>query len=88
MLNTSQRFGTSSGFNAVTAAMNVTSYSGGRYEPLVASGLKIPSLRYVLERGIREHGVGSGDWTAFLRELARVLLARVVQIVKVKIVSR
>jgi hypothetical protein len=42
------------------------------YEPLIATGLKIPSLRYVLEDGIRRNGVGGGDWTAFLRELAGI----------------
>lgn len=45
------------------------------YAPLVATGLNIPSLRYVLESGVRTRGVGSGDWTAFLQELARIARA-------------
>jgi len=45
------------------------------YEPLIATGLKIPSLRYVLENGVRKQGVGSGDWAAFLDELAKIASA-------------
>lgn len=42
------------------------------YSPLIADGLKVQSLRYVLEDRIRSRGVGNGDWTAFLRELGRI----------------
>jgi hypothetical protein len=40
------------------------------YAPLIANGLRIPSLRYVLEDRVRAHGAGSGDWTAFLHDIA------------------
>lgn len=42
------------------------------YAPLIADGLKIPSLRYVLEDRIRTRGVGGGDWTAFITEVASI----------------
>lgn len=42
------------------------------YSPLIADGLKIRSLRHVLEDRIRARGVGGGDWTAYLRELAQI----------------
>jgi len=45
------------------------------YEPLIATGLKIQSLRYVLEDNVRTHGVGSGDWTVFLRTLEGIASA-------------
>jgi hypothetical protein len=42
------------------------------YTPLIADGLEIPSLRYVLEDRIRTRGAGRGDWRSYLRELARI----------------
>jgi hypothetical protein len=45
------------------------------YSPLIGDGLSIPSLRYVLEDRIRTRGVGSGDWTAFLKEVAAIASA-------------
>lgn len=42
------------------------------YTPLIADGLEIPSLRYVLEDRIRSRGVGRGEWKIYLRELADI----------------
>lgn len=45
------------------------------YAPLIANGLRIPSLRYVLEDRVRAHGAGSGDWAAFLHDIASIAAA-------------
>jgi type II secretory pathway pseudopilin PulG len=42
------------------------------YTPLVADGLELPSLRYVLEKRIELRGAGQGEWLAYLRELERI----------------
>jgi hypothetical protein len=44
------------------------------YAPLIADALKISSLRYVLEDRMRTRGVGGGDWTTFINNVA--LIAR------------
>jgi hypothetical protein len=42
------------------------------YTPLIADGLEIPSLRYVLETRIRTRGPGRGEWRTYLKDLARI----------------
>lgn len=45
------------------------------YRPLVADGLEIPSLRYVLEDRVRSRGAGQGEWRNYLGELS--VIARI-----------
>ncbi|MES2001710.1 MAG: hypothetical protein V4444_05300 [Pseudomonadota bacterium] len=45
------------------------------YAPLIANGLRIPSLKYVLEDRVRAHGAGSGAWNAFLRDIDKLASA-------------
>lgn len=45
------------------------------YTPLISDALEIPSLRYVLEERIRSRGIGRGQWTLYLKELARIARA-------------
>lgn len=42
------------------------------YVPLIADALDIASLRHVLEERIRVRGVGHGEWSHYLKELARI----------------
>lgn len=42
------------------------------YAPLVADGLDIPSLRYVLEDIVATRALDRGEWGAFLAEIARI----------------
>jgi hypothetical protein len=42
------------------------------YTPLVADGLELQSLSYVLEERIRLRGAGRGEWHNFLKELAKI----------------
>jgi len=42
------------------------------YEPLIADGLDIQSLRYVLEDMINTRSLDRGDWGPFFAEIARI----------------
>lgn len=42
------------------------------YRPLIADGLEIPSLRYVLEDRVRTRGPGRDEWRIYLNELAAI----------------
>jgi hypothetical protein len=44
----------------------------GYYVPLIADGLEIPALRYVLEDIITTNKLERGDWDNFLAEMARI----------------
>jgi type II secretory pathway pseudopilin PulG len=42
------------------------------YAPLIADGLDIPSLRYVLEDMLNTRPLDRGEWGAFFAEIARI----------------
>jgi hypothetical protein len=42
------------------------------YAPLIADGLEIPSLHYVLEDTVATHSLDHGEWGPFLQEIARI----------------
>ena len=42
------------------------------YAPLIADGLEIPSLHYVLEDTVATHSLNHGEWGPFLQEIARI----------------
>jgi hypothetical protein len=42
------------------------------YAPLIADGIDIPSLHYVLEDTVATHSLNHGEWGPFLQEIARI----------------
>ncbi len=58
-----------------THRVNPTAFKSlwtGFYEPIVADGLEVPSLRYVLHQMILSNRPQRGDWGPFLLEVSRI----------------